>query len=67
MGGDQLSLVDFNYVPIFVALNMLKPIMPCDMLKEFKRVPILIIIKALNIWRKYNGTLSNKVWKSSRL
>lgn len=38
INGNELSLVDLNFVPIFVVVNMLKPILPCDMLKDYKRV-----------------------------
>ena len=38
MSGIELSLVDLSFVPVFVVLNMLKNILPCDMLKDYKRV-----------------------------
>lgn len=38
INGNELSLVDLSFVPLFVALNMLKSTLPCDMLKDFKRV-----------------------------
>ncbi|CAD8201007.1 unnamed protein product [Paramecium pentaurelia] len=38
INGTEISLVDFNFVPVFVVLNMLKPILPCDMLKDYKRL-----------------------------
>ena len=48
MNGNELSLVDLSFVPIFAALNMLKPILPCDMLKDCKRVLI-------NLYSSYNN------------
>ncbi|CAD8090639.1 unnamed protein product [Paramecium sonneborni] len=38
VNGLELSLVDLNFVPVFVVLNMLKPILPCDILKDQKRL-----------------------------
>ena len=43
MNGNELSLIDLSFVPVFVVLNMLKTILPCDMLKDRKRVCCLYI------------------------
>ncbi|CAD8109343.1 unnamed protein product [Paramecium sonneborni] len=40
INGNELSLVDLSFVPLFVALNMLKSTLPCDMIKDFKRLKV---------------------------